>query len=58
MVGGRGKKRQVIFPRSKLTRLPGVGKGQCVQLRVAKHFLVGGVIEGAVNRGVEGARVS
>ena len=46
--GGRGKNRQVIFAGSKLSRLPGVGEGPCVEFGVAEHLFEVGVVEGAV----------
>ena len=58
MEGGGRKSRQVIFAGAKLSRFPGVGEGPCVEFRVGEHFLEGGVIEGAVYRGVKGAGVS
>jgi len=51
--GGRGENRQVILVGTELLRLPRVWEGLGVQFGVAEHFLELGVVEGAVDRGVD-----
>jgi len=51
--GGRGENRQVILVGPELFRFPRVWEGLGVQLGVAEHFLELGVVERAVDGGVD-----
>ena len=54
MEDGRRESGQVVLSGTELFCLPRVRESLRVQLGVAKHFLQGGVIQGAVSGGVEG----
>ena len=53
MEGGRGKNGQVVLVGTELFRLRTVWEGLGVQLRVADHFLEFGVVECAMDSGVD-----
>ena len=50
---GQGENRQVVLVGSELFCFPRVWEGFGVQLGVAEHFLEFGVVEGAVDGGVD-----